>query len=109
MSYSDGSEEDAIYSPPMTTAVSGVPPSTTATFYHDSNSNSGLFSNDTNEYAGSSSSNSDDYYLLPRVTVQNKLYRLDKLNPYLIQLMLDKEKEHYINVCRQLYTDVYEI
>lgn len=46
---------------------------------------------------------------VPRVTVQNRNYRLDKLNPYLINQMNDIEKEFYINVCRQLYTEIYEI
>jgi len=46
---------------------------------------------------------------VPRITVQNKFYRLDKLNPKLINQMNDLEKEFYINVCRQLYTEIYEI
>jgi hypothetical protein len=46
---------------------------------------------------------------VPRITVQNKYYRLDKLNPKLINQMNDLEKEFYINVCRQLYTEIYEI
>lgn len=51
----------------------------------------------------------DSDMCVPRVTVQNRNYRLDKLNPYLINQMNDTEKEFYINVCRQLYTEIYEI
>lgn len=46
---------------------------------------------------------------VPRITVKNRSYRLDKLNPYLINQMNETEKEFYINVCRQLYTEIYEI
>jgi len=51
----------------------------------------------------------DEDQSVPRITVQNKCYRLDKLNPCLITQMNDAEKEFYIQVCRQLYTEIYEI
>jgi transcription initiation factor TFIIE subunit alpha len=51
----------------------------------------------------------DEDLSTPRVTVQNKHVRLDKLNAFLIKQMNETEKEFYINVCRQLYTEIYEI
>ena len=46
---------------------------------------------------------------IPRITVQNKSYRLDRINPYLVNLMNEKDKEMYVNICRQLYTEIYEL
>ena len=61
---------------------------------------------ESNSYFGN---DDEDDISVPRVTVQNRNYRLDKLSPYLINQMNDAEKEFYINVCRQLYTEIYEI
>lgn len=73
--------------------------------YYTENSNTNLNSNDE-----SSINNELDYDpYVPLVSVQNKCYRLDKLNAYLINLMNDSEKERYIDICRQLYTEIYEI
>jgi transcription initiation factor TFIIE subunit alpha len=46
---------------------------------------------------------------IPRVTVRQKLFRLDRITPKLISLMNEHEKESYINICRQLYSEIYEI
>ena len=46
---------------------------------------------------------------IPRVTVKNRLFRLDRITPKLINLMNDSEKENYINICRQLYSEIYDI
>jgi len=74
--------------------------------YYTDNSNTILNDND----ESSSNNNDMDYETyVPLVSVQSKFYRLDKLNTYLINLMNDSEKEHYIDICRQLYTEIYEI
>jgi len=44
-----------------------------------------------------------------QVKVQNKSYRLDRITPRLIKQMNENEKEHYINICRELYTEIYEM
>lgn len=46
---------------------------------------------------------------IPRVCVQNRPIRFDRITPKLISLMSDVEKEDYIDVCKQLYTEIYEI
>lgn len=46
---------------------------------------------------------------IPRVSVQNRSIRFDRITPKLIGLMSGQEKENYINLCRQLYTEIYEI
>lgn len=46
---------------------------------------------------------------MPLVTVQSKPVRLDRVTPKLINMMSEPEKDYYINVCRQLYTELYEI
>ena len=53
--------------------------------------------------------NMDQEQFVPRVTVQNIIYRLDKLNQNLISKMSDQEKNHYIDICRQLYSTIYEL
>lgn len=50
----------------------------------------------------------EDMYI-PRVYVRNKPIRFDRITPKLINLMNDHEKDSYINICRQLYTEIYEI
>ena len=59
-------------------------------------------------YANNFSANGDEY-TVPRVTVQNKSLPFDRITPKHISLMSEKEKEAYINICRQLYTEIYEI
>jgi hypothetical protein len=46
---------------------------------------------------------------IPRLTVQNRTVRLDRITPDAINKMTSLEKENYINICRQLYTEIYEI
>jgi hypothetical protein len=50
-----------------------------------------------------------DDTLIPRVKFQNSRIRFDRITPKMISHMTDEEKNSYINVCRQLYTDIYEI
>lgn len=50
-----------------------------------------------------------DDSLIPRVSVQNRLIRFDLITPKLINLMNQNEKDDYINICKQLYTEIYEI
>lgn len=45
---------------------------------------------------------------MPIVVVQSKPMRLDRVSPKFINMMTDKEKDYYINVCRHLYTELYE-
>jgi transcription initiation factor IIE alpha subunit len=73
--------------------------------YYTDNSNTNL--NDNDESSNNNELDYDPY--VPVVSVQSKFYRLDKLNTYLINLMNDSEKERYIDICRQLYTEIYEI
>jgi predicted nucleic-acid-binding Zn-ribbon protein len=47
--------------------------------------------------------------LLPRINVRNKSVPLDKITPFMINMMNIDEKNFYIEVCRQLYTEIYEI
>lgn len=47
--------------------------------------------------------------IMPRVYVQNKPIPLDKINPKLIDLMNENEKDSYISMCRELYSVIYEI
>jgi transcription initiation factor TFIIE subunit alpha len=75
-------------------------------YYTDNNSNT-MNINDNDESSNNNELDYDPY--VPIVSVQNKCYRLDKLNTYLINLMNESEKEHYIDICRQLYTEIYEI
>lgn len=75
-------------------------------FYTDNNSNT-MNINDNDESSNNNELEYDPY--VPIVSVQSKCYRLDKLNTYLINLMNESEKENYINICRQLYTEIYEI
>ena len=58
------------------------------------------------ESNGSNGSSGD---FMPLVTVQTKPVRLDRVTPKLINMMSEPEKDYYINVCRQLYTELYEI
>lgn len=45
---------------------------------------------------------------LPEVYVQNKPVRFDCITAKLIGQMSDLEKENYINICRELYTEIYD-
>jgi hypothetical protein len=88
----------------------GYPPNNT-NLYHQKSYSDG---SDRDEQEDEESINSyynenDEDLTMPRVTVQNKYYRLDRLNQSLINQMNDAEKEFYINICRQLYTEIYEI
>lgn len=78
--------------------------------YHSKSYSDGSDRDDQEDDESNSYYNDDDEELnVPRITVQDKYYRLDKLNPYLINQMNDTEKDFYINVCRQLYTEIYEM
>lgn len=57
----------------------------------------------------SSNGGSNGVDFMPLVTVQSKQVRLDRVTPKLINMMSEPEKDYYINVCRQLYTELYEI
>lgn len=79
-------------------------------FYHSKSYSDGSDRDDPEEEESNSYYNDDNTEpLIPRITVKNRSYRLDKLNTCLINQMNDTEKEFYINVCRQLYTEIYEI
>lgn len=45
---------------------------------------------------------------MPVVFVQAKPMRLDRVTAKFTDMMTDKEKDYYINVCRHLYTELYE-
>lgn len=45
---------------------------------------------------------------MPVVFVQSKPMRLDCVTAKFTDMMTDKEKDYYINVCRHLYTELYE-
>lgn len=49
----------------------------------------------------------DDEYI-PRVYVQSRPIRFDRVTPRLIKLMSVDERDDYINICKQLYTEIYE-
>lgn len=76
--------------------------------YHSKSYSDGSDDQEDDESNSYYKENEDESCVL-RVTVQNKYHRLDKLSPYLINLMNEAEKEFYINICRQLYTEIYEI
>ncbi|CAF0755991.1 unnamed protein product [Brachionus calyciflorus] len=57
----------------------------------------------------SSSSDPNEDLLIPRILVKNKPIRFDRITPKLINHMTELEKENYIQICRQLYTEIYEI
>lgn len=67
------------------------------------------FYSDDLDSSNSLDNENDDDSMLPRLTVKNKYVRLDRITPKLINLMNEVEKENYINICRQLYTEIYEI
>lgn len=46
---------------------------------------------------------------IPLVSVQNKFMPFDRVTPKLINMMNETEKETYIDICRRLYTEIYEI
>lgn len=46
---------------------------------------------------------------IPRVSVQNRPIRFDRVTPKLISMMSQSEKDDYIDICKQLYTEIYEI
>ncbi len=46
--------------------------------------------------------------LMPKIYIRNKLFRLDLVTPKLINFMNEYEKETYINICRQLYSEIYD-
>lgn len=48
----------------------------------------------------------DEY--IPRVYVQSRPIRFDRVTPRLIKLMSVDERDDYINICKQLYTEIYE-
>ena len=53
----------------------------------------------------------DDTYnsaFMPKISIRNKLFRLDLVTPKLINCMNDSEKENYITICRQLYSEIYD-
>ena len=52
---------------------------------------------------------SNNSVYIPKISIRNKLFRLDRITPKLINLMNDNEKEKYITICRQLYSEIYEI
>lgn len=54
------------------------------------------------------SEGSDIYSDIPTVSVHNKPIPFDEVTPEIVCEMSDDEKEDYINVCRQLYEQVYE-
>ena len=64
---------------------------------------------DDNDEIGADGGGDEGQRLIPKVKVQDRLYRFDKINTKLIKLMNDEERELYISVCRQLYTEMYEI
>lgn len=77
-------------------------------YYTDNNSNT-MNLNDNDESSSNNNDQMDYDPYVPIVSVQSKCYRLDKLNTYLINSMNPSEKERYIDICRQLYTEIYEI
>ena len=50
-----------------------------------------------------------DDHVVPRVPVRNKYVRLDRVTPRIIKMMSEREKDCYINMCRELYSVIYEI
>ena len=46
--------------------------------------------------------------LMPKISIRNKLFRLDLVTPKLINFMNENEKETYISNCRQLYSEIYD-
>lgn len=50
----------------------------------------------------------DDEYI-PRVYVQSRPIRFDRISPRHIKQMTQSERDDYINICKQLYTEIYEI
>jgi len=77
--------------------------------YHSKSYSDGSDRDDQDDESNSYYADDDNDLSTPRVTVQNKYHRLDKLNPHLINLMNEQEKDFYISICRQLYTEIYEI
>ncbi len=75
------------------------------------------YSDDLESNTGKSSSHDDEHLfdlddddlVMPRVFIQNKPIALDKITPKLINLMNESEKDNYINICRELYSVIYEI
>lgn len=57
-----------------------------------------------------SHSDDEDDTLIPRVYVssQKKNVRFDRVTPKLLNLMNLEEKNEYINICKILYTEIYE-
>jgi len=108
---SDGSKQALKLNNGYQNGSSGSYPPNNTNLYHQKSYSDG---SDRDEQEDDESMNSyynenDEDLSMPRVTVQNKYYRLDRLNPSLINQMNDAEKEFYINICRQLYTEIYEI
>jgi hypothetical protein len=64
-------------------------------------------------YDDNSNENNDDTddadLNMPLISVQKKPIRIDRITPKLINLMNEEEKDAYINICRQLYSEVYEV
>ena len=96
-SYSDGSDRDEYLDP-----ASG-----STGDYDDDQASSSVGSSLGSSAHGVDSTIESDF--MPLVSVQSKAVRLDRVSPKLISMMTDSEKDYYINVCRQLYTELYEI
>jgi hypothetical protein len=67
--------------------------------------------NSESTYSTNVTNDEDDTYnstFMPKISIRNKLFRLDLVTPKLINCMNDSEKENYINICRQLYSEIYD-
>jgi hypothetical protein len=66
------------------------------------------------EESGNENTNGDqttthDDHIIPRVPLRNTYVRLDRVTPRIIKMMNEREKDCYINMCRDLYSVIYEI
>ena len=52
--------------------------------------------------------NSDNWNIANYVMVKNKHVELDKIDSQLINEMNENEKKFYVNICRELYSFIYD-